>query len=624
MAISRVSGNILQDDLQRGANLSIQGNLIYFDVINNRVGVLTSAPEDQLNVIGVANVSNVRVTSATANGIFYADAGKLALTSSDFTWDGNTLAVVGNITANAADFSGSLSIAGNLTAGNIASNAEITAVTAVISGNITGGNIDSLGNITAVGNIEGGNIISDGAVIGNVTIGGNLTVGNLTVTDYFSGNYIDISNNITAMGNITGSNIIANSALESNTATVFGNASVGNLTIDSTNSGQILFTDGTNNIVTDANLAFDGSTLILTGTANVVGDIAASNVSLSGNLTAQGNVTGEYLVANSAVIGNVTITDLSVANIDATGYANIAGNITGGNISTANLVTAGNVTVASLSANQIVYVDAGNLLATSSNFTFDGTDAVLVGSLTVDNVLINSATISSDTNLTISSAADANVIFALTGNSVVQIDTTTALTVPVGNTAQRPSSPDQGALRFNTINLELEVYDGTQWETVGVDVASITDQTLNGDGSTTDFVLDQAAFASGIIVSTNGVVQKPNLAYTVAGNIITFAEAPAVSDLIDVRFIAEIEQVTAITNSAGNASIQVDPSGVGNLSTVKSVQLPKYTVAQTTGLSNVADGQVIYVSNGDSGSPCLAVYSVDAWKIVALGGNITA
>jgi len=624
MAISRVSGNILQDDLQRGTNLSIQGNLIYFDVTNNRVGVRTSAPEDEFNVVGVANASNVRITSATANGIFYANAGLLASTSSDFTWDGTTVSVTGNITANSGSFSETLSIIGNLTAGNIASNAEISAVTAAILGNIDAGNIATTGNITAVGNIEGGNIISDGAVIGNVTIGGNLTVANLTVTDYFTGNYVNISNTVTASGNITGQNIIANGALESSTASVTGNTSVGNLVIDSTTAGQILYTDLSNNVITNANLLFDGSEITLIGTANIVGNISAIDISLSGNLTAAGNVTGEYLVANSAVIGNVSITDLSVGNIDATGYANISGNLQGGNISTANLLAAGNITVASLFSNQVVYVNATGILATSSNLVFDGSDLSLDGSLAWTNVTINGTSITSSANITISSSANANIQLIPNGDGVVQIVSTTALTVPVGNTAQRPASPDQGAVRFNTINLELEVWDGTQWETVGADIAVITDQTLNGDGITVNFVLDQETYANSIIVSTNGVVQKPNVSYTVAGNLLTFAEAPAISDLIDVRFIAEVEQVTAISNSAGNASIQVDPSGVGNLSTVKSVQLPAYSVAQATALSNTANGQIIYVSDGNSGAPCLAVYSVDAWKIVALGGNITA
>lgn len=63
MAINRISGNILQDDLRRGADLAVQGNLIYFDVVNNRVGILTSTPQDQLEVDGVLRLGNVTISS---------------------------------------------------------------------------------------------------------------------------------------------------------------------------------------------------------------------------------------------------------------------------------------------------------------------------------------------------------------------------------------------------------------------------------------------------------------------------------------------------------------------------------------------------------------------------------
>jgi hypothetical protein len=61
MAINKISGNILQDNLQRGANLAIQGNLVYFDVTNNRVGILTESPAQSLDVGGNLKVGNVVV-----------------------------------------------------------------------------------------------------------------------------------------------------------------------------------------------------------------------------------------------------------------------------------------------------------------------------------------------------------------------------------------------------------------------------------------------------------------------------------------------------------------------------------------------------------------------------------
>lgn len=238
-----------------------------------------------------------------------------------------------------------------------------------------------------------------------------------------------------------------------------------------------------------------------------------------------------------------------------------------------------------------------------------------VGGNTVGNLTVTDTTVS-----TVNSGDD--IIFAPDSGGIVSIDTTTSLLLPVGNTAQRPVSPAEGYLRFNSGTNSVEVYDGTEWDTLGSGFASITSQTITGDGSTDTFTLDQTATAAGIIVSTNGVVQQPAVAYTVTGNQITFAEAPISSDTIDVRFTSAVTTVNSITNTSGSNTISVLDNGVADVSTVQSLQLPSYTVTQASALANVANGQIIYVSNGDSGSPCLAVYSVDNWKRVALGANI--
>ena len=462
MAINKISGNILADNLVRGSNLAIQSNLVYFDVTNNRVGVGTSVPADTLSVIGVANASNVRITSATANGIFYADTNKLALTTANLTWNGTVLSVVGNVAA--------------------------------------------------------GNVIASDAVIGNVDVG-----------------------NITVSGNIS---------VESLSANLF--------------------------------------------------------------VIANGNITGSNLISNAGIFGS---------------FANITGNINSGNINSGNvisnsLVSGANIQATSLTANRVVYVGANDYLVDNANLVFDGTSLSVTGNLIIDNITIDGTDIISNANITIQASANGNIALQPAGNGLVIIDTVTGLVLPQGNTIQRPAPAVSGTLRWNTASLQVEVYDGTSWEDVGSDLAAISDQTLNGDGSTINFALDQATLANNIIVSTNGVVQKPGVAYTVTGNLITFTEAPSISDVIDVRFIATLATINAITNSGGN-SIAIDASGVANASLVQSLQLPAYTVAQATSLANVANGQIIYVSNGDSGSACLAVYSVNAWKRVSLGANIS-
>lgn len=49
----------------------------------------------------------------------------------------------------------------------------------------------------------------------------------------------------------------------------------------------------------------------------------------------------------------------------------------------------------------------------------------------------------------------------------VVINSTTALQLPVGTTAQRPSSPSAGDLRFNTTTTAAEIYNGTSFVAVG-------------------------------------------------------------------------------------------------------------------------------------------------------------
>lgn len=49
------------------------------------------------------------------------------------------------------------------------------------------------------------------------------------------------------------------------------------------------------------------------------------------------------------------------------------------------------------------------------------------------------------------------------------------------------------------------------------------------------------------------------------------------------------------------------------------LNLPIYTTAQAAGISGAVAGAVIYVSDGNSGSPCLAVRSGSSWLRIALG-----
>ena len=256
------------------------------------------------------------------------------------------------------------------------------------------------------------------------------------------------------------------------------------------------------------------------------------------------------------------------------------------------------------------------------------------GNVTIGNLTVANTTVS--TNL-----ANGNITLTATGNGLVTITGTGGVTIPFGNTTQRPDPAAEGTLRYNNALNQTEIYTGSDWEGIGGAIANITNQTITPDGSTTTYTLDQAATATGILVTINGISQTPNVDYTVATTQITFTDVPLTTDIIQIRFIATVSTVTALTNSAGTAEVnttaggnidfeinsttvaQVTNTNILNISAGHSLQLPAYTVTQANGLGNVATGQVIYVSNGAAGSPCLAVYSGGAWKQVAIGSTIT-
>ena len=219
MAINKISGNILADNLQRGANLAIQGNLIYFDVTNNRIGIKKSSPTVELDVSG-----NVLANNISSSGLMSA---------------------TGNITGGNVLTGGLLSVTGNITGGNVIAGTGIVST----SGNITGGNI-RVGNIVLPGS---GNISAGNVNINNVT---NPVANQDAATKFYVDN---------ATGNVSG-NVIGN-------LITLGTPSDGSLTANAAYQGWTTGTFVTNGLddlnqvaFNIANNTFVGNTYI---TSNV-------------------------------------------------------------------------------------------------------------------------------------------------------------------------------------------------------------------------------------------------------------------------------------------------------------------------------------------------------------------
>jgi hypothetical protein len=249
------------------------------------------------------------------------------------------------------------------------------------------------------------------------------------------------------------------------------------------------------------------------GVLNFIGETIPT-VLTAGNVIYVSGYTYSGLIGTTNLPGGTTIGNLVIANTTIT-TNQVSGNII--------LAPQGNVDVSNVHISNV----AGPVSNTDA--TTKGYVDSAIGNVTslFGNIIFSNTTIST-------SYSPGNITITPTGNSEVIIDTNSGLVLPVGNISQRPSPALTGTLRFNAETGRVEVYDGSQWDDVGSDIKN---QVIYPDGITDTYSLDQTTTAPAILVSTNGVVQIPVIAYTVTGNSITFAEVPLTTDIIDVRFL---------------------------------------------------------------------------------------
>lgn len=156
MAVGKISGPLLKENLLRdGVDLAFETDLLYFDVNNRRIGVRTSAPSHDLQVVGTTRTTNLEATNQatvgdvtiTSNQI-YSNTGTLNLSPAT----GNHVVYQNKLTV------GDLELENN-TISTVVNNANlefITSGTGVF--NINGdtqvyGDLHATGTITADGNI---------------------------------------------------------------------------------------------------------------------------------------------------------------------------------------------------------------------------------------------------------------------------------------------------------------------------------------------------------------------------------------------------------------------------------------------------------------------------------------
>lgn len=167
-------------------------------------------------------------------------------------------------------------------------------------------------------------------------------------------------------------------------------------------------------------------------------------------------------------VDNLTLNGNTITSTDTNGDINITPDGSG-STRIKNLI-ASTLSISDLTSGRIVFAGASGLLDDDSNFLWDDTNKQLniSGSAKVDNVKIDGNVISTTNN-------DGSLILrpiqinndTTASQAVVKIDSVRGLVIPVGTTAQRPSAPDQGLIRYNTSISQFEGYNGTSYISIG-------------------------------------------------------------------------------------------------------------------------------------------------------------
>jgi hypothetical protein len=262
---------------------------------------------------------------------------------------------------------------------------------------------------------------------------------------------------------------------------------------------------GVTNIPSGANiggLQVNGTTI----TAN-----SGNLITIGNALSATGNVTAPYFIGD--LIGNIT------GNIDAGG------------------------------ANTDIQFNDNNLLAGSPAFTFNKTSNLVTisGNVTAGNVISQGIVTANlgvygDIYTTSIDSADSSAII-VTPDMILLASLDVNQDITVGNIVI-PSSGNITVGNVRIANLATPIFNQDAVTKQYVDSAIgnvlpiITNQTIDPDGSSLTYTLDQSTTAVGIFVTINGISQTPNDSYTVVADQITFAEALLTTDVVQIRFLS--------------------------------------------------------------------------------------
>lgn len=347
--------------------------------------------------------------------------------------------------------------------------------------------------------------------------------------------------NITSLGVITDLNTTGNTYLVGD-VTVNGNLFIGNIKTDI--SGNV-----TGNLT---GYVLQGDQPYITNLAN----ITVSNITITGGqFDFGGDVSFDYVNSNVIYQNNNPVLDSS-SNIQITGDVIGYGTYNSINLQLAVTGVSEGTFGSSSEVAQFFVNNEGRILS-ASNIAIDQ----------IENLQFSNTTISSGSDLTISTTTNGNIYLDAGSTGIVQISGTDAVLLPAGNNSERPSNPQVGYFRYNTERGIIEYWDGTEWDAPGA--ALISSETIDPDGVSNVYTLGSNVTVDGIFVSINGTLQQPTYSYNIVNNNqIQFTEVPLTTDSVEIRFVSAAATTVSGLRYGNDTSVILDEQGVnvtGNL-----------------------------------------------------------
>jgi len=318
-------------------------------------------------------------------------------------------------------------------------------------------------------------------------------------------------------------------------------------------NSAITVSDGSNSTATSL-----GGTITFSGTSNEV-EVAESSGTVTVGLPAATQVTTSLGVGGGSTNGvQISQGAIAIKNGGTQSYVDF-------------YCESSNAHYARLQA------PAHSAFSGNITLTLPATTDTLVGKTTTDTLtnktlsapaVTGTATFAGDVNV------DSGLLFADVSTNRIGINqaspdvsldlgaNTDSIHVPVGTTAQRPSSPAAGYFRYNSTTGGFEGYTDAWGAIAGGGGTAPSIDTMTGDGSDTTLSLSTSPVnENATFVTIDGVLQHKST-YSVSGSTLTFSEAPPDDTAVECITLNATSSTTAniLQDADSDTKIQVEES----------------------------------------------------------------